>query len=166
MKRQRAMLTIGALLVCSGCGLLNKVETQCHDGKLCPLGQACDVEAATCMSQDLAFAVPEGMAWIEGGTFLMGNESADDPDARGDEAPKHRETLTSFFLDQTEVTVGAYALFMASCGAACMGDMGSGLQADTGGACNWNVAGRDRHPINCIPQPAAKAYCRSRPRLD
>lgn len=173
------------VVVWSGCSLLNKAETQCHEGKPCPGGQICDVGTATCVAlgadlvvpvfdlanrdlggsvfdlanRDLAFAVPSGMAWIEGGTFLMGNDAEDDPDANSNEAPKHMETVKSFFLDQTEVTVKAYAEFLQRCGAACLGDMGSDLLPGTGGTCNWTEAGRDNHPINCVTQTAASAYC-------
>jgi len=55
-----------------------------------------------------------------------------------------------FCLDRTEVTVAAYG----TC---------SGCTApNTGGACNWGVAGRGDHPINCVGWNQAVAFCASR----
>jgi formylglycine-generating enzyme required for sulfatase activity len=55
-----------------------------------------------------------------------------------------------FCLDRTEVTVAAYG----TC---------SGCTApNTGGACNWGVAGRGDHPINCVDWNQAVAFCASR----
>ncbi len=42
---------------------------------------------------------PEGMTYVPGGEFLMGNEKADD-----DESPAHRVYVKPFFIDVTEVT--------------------------------------------------------------
>lgn len=151
MKRGIALL-LGWLMTGSGCGLLNKEETQCHEGKWCPRGLACDAETATCVS------VPAGMVWVEGGAFLMGNDAADDLDANPDEAPKHMETLRPFIIDQTEVTVKAYAAFLQDCPAECQRELALDLQPGTELGCNWNT-GRDNHPINCVTQTGAAAYC-------
>jgi formylglycine-generating enzyme required for sulfatase activity len=37
---------------------------------------------------------------------------------------------------------------------------GACVEPDRGGACNWGVSARRRHPINCVSQPEASAYCR------
>ncbi len=53
-------------------------------------------------------AAPEGMAWIPGGTFRMGN-------AKGpmeDERPEHNVTLDGFWMDETEVTNGQFQKFV------------------------------------------------------
>lgn len=42
---------------------------------------------------------PEGMVWIPGGTFRMGNDKG-----QPDEAPEHEVTLDGFWIDRTEVT--------------------------------------------------------------
>ena len=66
--------------------------------------------------------------------------------------------LRAFCLDRTEVTVAAYR--------ACV-DAGKCTEPDTeaGEACNWDSSGdpatvvRGKHPINCVDQAQAKAYC-------
>ena len=75
---------------------------------------------------------PEDMAYLEGGTFKMGE--------RGDVV-----TVQPFCLDKTEVTVAAYGKCSA-CGAA--------------GNCNQGKADRQNHPINCVDWMQAVAYCK------
>lgn len=50
---------------------------------------------------------PEGMVWIPGGTFLMGNVSGPP-----DEAPRHEVTLDGFWMDATEVTNAQFSKFV------------------------------------------------------
>ena len=58
--------------------------------------------------------------------------------------------IDAFCLDRTEVTTEAYG-GCSSCSA-----------PGTGDACNWGVAGRNRHPINCVDWNQAVAFCESR----
>ncbi|MFH1009520.1 MAG: caspase family protein [Candidatus Latescibacterota bacterium] len=46
--------------------------------------------------------VSEDMVWIPGGAFQMGSNDGD-----GDEKPVHRVRVDGFYMDKTEVTVGA-----------------------------------------------------------
>jgi formylglycine-generating enzyme required for sulfatase activity/tRNA A-37 threonylcarbamoyl transferase component Bud32 len=92
---------------------------------------------------------PAGMVRIAGGTFQMGSPAGEGYD---DERPRHPETVASFCLDRTEVTVAAYR--------ACV-ESGACTEADREARCNWGVAGRDDHPINCIDWAQARAYCAS-----
>jgi len=46
---------------------------------------------------------PPGMVYVEGGTFQMGSEKGD-----SDERPVHTVTVSSFFMDITEVTQAQY----------------------------------------------------------
>ncbi len=70
-------------------------------------------------------------------------------------------TLASFCLDRSEVTVAAYQ--------ACV-DAGKCTEPDTeaGESCNWKASGdpasvkRNVHPINCVDQAQAAAYCAAR----
>ena len=53
---------------------------------------------------------PEGMAWVPGGTFWMGDN--DFPDAR----PVHQVTVDGFWMDRTEVTSEQFAKFVKATG--------------------------------------------------
>jgi formylglycine-generating enzyme required for sulfatase activity len=55
-----------------------------------------------------------------------------------------------FTLDATEVTVSQYRVCVAANGC---------TPPATGEYCNWQVNGRDSHPINCVDQRQAAAYC-------
>ncbi|MBK8696839.1 MAG: SUMF1/EgtB/PvdO family nonheme iron enzyme [Deltaproteobacteria bacterium] len=81
------------------------------------------------------------MRLIPAGMFLMGDAVY---------APIHGVQLTAFCMDEAEVTVSAYAT-CATCSA-----------PDTTTNCNWGVAGRESHPVNCVDWAQARAYCQSR----
>ena len=55
-----------------------------------------------------ASAVPEGMVWVPGGTFWMGDN--DFPDAR----PVRQVEVDGFWMDKTEVTNAQFARFVAA----------------------------------------------------
>ena len=94
---------------------------------------------------------PPGMVQVTGGTFTMGSTPATDPAARSDEAPLRRVAVGSFFLDRTEVTVGAYRQCKA-CSAPAVGPN-----------CTFTVQGGDREslPVNCVDAAQAAAYCQA-----
>ena len=52
-----------------------------------------------------------GMAWIAGGSFLMGED-----DERPEEQPAHRVTVKGFWIDRHEVTNAEFAAFVAATG--------------------------------------------------
>jgi formylglycine-generating enzyme len=52
---------------------------------------------------------PEGMVWIPGGTYWMGCETCEMPDA----LPSHLVTVKGFWMDRTPVTNAAFAKFVA-----------------------------------------------------
>ena len=90
---------------------------------------------------------PGGKAEIEwvsipGGSFLMGS-GADD------EAPVHDVAIKPFQMAKTLATVEQYK--------ACV-DAGACTPPVTGGYCNWGVAGRENHPINCVDWGQAQAF--------
>ena len=88
-----------------------------------------------------------GIEWVRipGGRFDMGSENGDD-----DERPVHAVDVSTFELARTEVTVAQYR--------ACV-DAGRCEAPDTGhDYCNWGVAGRDDHPVNCVDWNQARAF--------
>ena len=50
-----------------------------------------------------------GMVWIKGGTFMMGG---DNKQAAPDEYPKHKVTVSGFWMDATEVTNEQFTAFV------------------------------------------------------
>ena len=50
------------------------------------------------------------MAYVPGGSFMMGSDPSVDPDALDKEQPQHKVTLDRFWIDKTEVTNAQYNL--------------------------------------------------------
>ena len=82
------------------------------------------------------------MIFVPGGTFQMGE--------RGDIV-----TVADFWMDETPVTVVQY-LEAVKAGACTPPD---GIDKDK--YSNWDVEGRENHPVNCIDWFQAKGYCES-----
>ncbi len=51
---------------------------------------------------------PAGMVLIPAGTFWMGCNGAKDKDCQPNELPQHKVTLSAYYVDLTETTVGQY----------------------------------------------------------
>ncbi len=95
-----------------------------------------------------AVASPAGMREIPEGLFLMGS-----PRGQGnpEERPMHERIVARFYLDETEVTWGAYR--------ACV-DAGVCRQPRADDQfCNHEHQQRDDHPVNCVDWNDAVAYC-------
>jgi formylglycine-generating enzyme required for sulfatase activity/tRNA A-37 threonylcarbamoyl transferase component Bud32 len=106
---------------------------------------------------------PEGMKLITAGRMFMGSSDAD---LEADVRPPHRVTVSSFCLDEREVTAGAYQ--------ACI-DSGNCLRTQTtiefagmspeeltayGELCNAGKPDRANHPANCVDWTMADTYCK------
>jgi formylglycine-generating enzyme required for sulfatase activity len=89
------------------------------------------------------------MASVTGGTFTMGQR-------------KDTVTVQPFLTDVTEVTVDAYAACVGAGG--CTADHPGQWTTDNmtflaDDKCNYGVAGRGSHPMNCVDWNQAVAYC-------
>lgn len=61
--------------------------------------------------RDQPGTAPDGMAWIPGGAFWMGDDNAPDRDA-----PPHKVGVTGFWMDKYEVTNAQFADFVKATG--------------------------------------------------
>lgn len=123
-------------------------------GRECGVDPVCGESCGTCGEGSACgiagICVPDGMKLIPGGAFAMGCNVAVDSECGFEESPYHQVTLSSYFMDRTEVTVAAYQQCVTA---------GSCTVAIAGGTCNWGVVGRDQHPVNCLSWTQADAYC-------
>jgi formylglycine-generating enzyme required for sulfatase activity len=94
-----------------------------------------------------------GTTWVTicGGAFEMGSD-----DGAGDEQPVHTVTVPTFELLETEVTVTEYRACVDA--TECVEPITSGLCA-AGSLGNWNAAGREDHPVNCVTWSKAVSFC-------
>jgi sulfatase modifying factor 1 len=84
---------------------------------------------------------PLGMVLIPASEFEMGSND------ELNEQPIRQVLVDAFWIDSWEVTVADYAM----CPTCSTPDIGPG--------CNWNVAGMDNHPVNCVAWDEATTYC-------
>ncbi len=90
----------------------------------------------------------DGMMSIAGGRFTMGSSAEG---SAPNEKPAHVETVAAFWLDKTEVTVGAYR--------ACVDAKKCAPPQRSSPLCTW-TAGDDALPISCVRFADADGYCR------
>jgi formylglycine-generating enzyme len=133
---------------CQGC------EPDCS-GRACGPDPVCGTSCGGCTGTDKCNAAgqcesDDGMVLVPSGAFQRGCNTAVDSECASDESPYKTITLSAFKIDKTEVTVSAYK--------ACV-NAGECSAPNTGNSCNWNVSGREDHPINCVDWAQANAYC-------
>jgi formylglycine-generating enzyme required for sulfatase activity len=106
---------------------------------------------------------PEGMVFVKGGCFKMGDTFGD---GEADEKPVHEVCVNDFYMDKYEVTVGEFREFVSN----------SGYKADaetTGGCYKWiekweidkntywdspGYAQTDSNPVSCVSWNDAQEY--------
>ena len=114
-------------------------------GSLCADDSQCNA-AGKC-------SVPIGMVEIAAGKFWMGC-AAVDVTCLDQEKPLHEVILSAYAIDKNEVTVDQFAQCVASNGC-----LVPALWSQTAPAYNYGAPDRGLHPVNCILQSQAKAYC-------
>jgi hypothetical protein len=92
------------------------------------------------------------MRRLPGGRFWVGSDPKEG--FSDDESPRYLTELAPFCLDETEVTIDAYATCVAS--GTCSAPENKRI------LCNFGRQGRAGHPMNCIAFPLAETYCKSR----
>jgi formylglycine-generating enzyme required for sulfatase activity len=110
-----------------------------------------------------AVPIPGAMILIPGGTYQMGSTDG----FFKQEEPVHEVRVKSFYLDETEVTVAAYAACARS--GACVPapttvdwvDMIEPHRQMWAMFCNGDRPDRQDHPVNCVDYNQAEIYCKS-----
>jgi serine/threonine-protein kinase len=95
-----------------------------------------------------AVIVQDGMLRLPGGRFMMGSAS---PRAPANERPARPATVAPFWIDRTEVAVGAYRK--------CVDDGACAAPARSSHLCTYG-AGDPELPVSCVRWRDADAYCR------
>ncbi len=88
-------------------------------------------------------------SYVPGGRFHLGCEPQD-TQCFADERPGRTATLRGFWMSQSVITVAAWK--------ACVDAKACAAPKPADG-CNWGTARLD-HPINCVSQPEAAAFCK------
>lgn len=100
---------------------------------------------------DRVIWVPPETVWM--GANRDGSQcpsNAPDATAEADEVPCHEVHVPGFWIGRHEVTTADFT--------ECVNARVCTAPA-TGGQCNYGVAGRERHPINCVGFQRARDYC-------
>ena len=114
-----------------------------------PDGAGADV-AQICVAGNVV-SVPKDMAFAPGGDFYMGcNPKLENCTAVPKEV-QHKVKVSAVWVDRYEVTVARYQ--------ACIDGKGCAKPAMVDPDCNLGQAGRANHPMNCLSQTEAKAFC-------
>jgi len=87
----------------------------------------------------------DGMIFIPGGTFTMGDNKGNP-----DESPAHEVTLSPFFIGVYEVTAGEYK--------ACVNSGDCEYRGSTWSEATYNTDGKENHPINYVSWHDAQDY--------
>ncbi len=144
----------------SGSGAASAAGTGTGTGAA-PAGSASGSAAAS--AAPAPGACPAGMVAIPGGGMFMG---ARDLVAFADAKPPHRVQISTFCLDKTEVTTGAYQACVDKgvCERALdhvsWPSVTDAQKKKYSGFCNAGKGDKGTHPINCVAWAMADNYCR------
>ena len=82
---------------------------------------------------------------IPRGRFMMGSTESTE-----DELPVHQVNMPAFQMSKSEVTVAQYRKCV---------ERGRCRKPRQGPICNYDVPGRDNHPVNCVSWKHSKKFC-------
>lgn len=160
----RAGIAAGGLVLVAAAGVGIYFATRgSSETSAAPAASTSAAPSASLAAPDPAPATcPEGMIEIAAGAMFMGST---DEDLGEDVRPPHKVKVSTFCLDKTEVTVGAYT--------ACA-DKGNCLRPKPkvsfpgvseaeveafSTLCNYGQADKSEHPMNCVDWDMAKQFC-------
>lgn len=98
------------------------------------------------------------MVDVPAGKFLMGCNEEVDTACYLNENPHHELTLSTYRIGKYEVSVGEYQKCITNGACNNTGDIHYRTNTDDP-ECNLGVAGKEKHPMQCVTWYGAKAYC-------
>jgi formylglycine-generating enzyme required for sulfatase activity len=113
-----------------------------------------DASADAADVADAAPSTPAGMILIPSGTFWMGCNAAIDTECTWDDSPQHKVTLSSYYMDLTETTVGQYK--------ACVDAGVCAVPKFVQPATYATYPGLTDNPVNRVTWTQAQQYCKWR----
>lgn len=155
-------------LVCGDDPICGKSCGTCETGWWCDTGVCKDgcagMECGESFSGEICGTCEGGLCQFNGkcqevetvlipaGSFWMGCNTAVDSECEVDESPYHEVTLSAYYMDRTEVTVGAYR--------ECVRDGSCMIPSSESYYCNSiNDSFKQEHPMNCVDWFQSKTYC-------
>jgi iron(II)-dependent oxidoreductase len=143
-------------------------DAECDDGNACtvdackdgacthtpagdglPCGDAMECGAGVCYPKP-----PQGMALIPAATFWMGCNAVKDKNCADNEKPQHKVTLSAYFMDETETTVGQYK--------ACVDAKVCTAPSYVQPAQYATYPGLTNNPVTMVTWTQSRAYCKWR----
>jgi formylglycine-generating enzyme required for sulfatase activity len=127
---------------------------------------AAAVESAPSSPSSIQSKATTPMVLVPAGPFLRG--AKEDTSGRRNDSRKPQRSiyLDAFYIDRHEVTVAQYRRCVGRkrCSYTVRPPVNntaprSHVIHPSHGACNWGLAGREKHPINCVDWFQAQAYC-------
>jgi formylglycine-generating enzyme required for sulfatase activity len=97
---------------------------------------------------------PSGMVLIPAGTFWMGCNAAKDGGCNADEKPQHKVTLSAYYIDLNETTVGEYK--------ACVDAKACSAPSVVQPAQHATYPGLTNNPVNFVNWAQSQAFCKWR----
>jgi len=131
----------------------------CGNGKL-EGGEQCDdggTKDGDGCSAKCALEAPAGMVLVPAGPFWMGCKDGATT-CHAAELPQHKVNLSAFWIDRDEVAVQRYLACIKS--GACSAPNKFNVAFATLAKCNYERPGAGQHPINCLSQQQAAAFCK------
>ena len=113
---------------------------ECLPGNSCKNGLCCKDERCT----SPVVTIPEG-------DFNMGCDESTGVRCSPNAKPGHKVSVSEFKIDITEITVSQYRT--------CYESEHCPKPGQYSEFCNWDISGRENHPVNCIDWFNAKSYC-------
>jgi len=136
-----------------------KESEGCKSDNSCDKNLYCNLKTKSCevcsVDTGIISFCEDGLCTVSEGDFCMGCQELEGVYCNEDELPYHKIYLKTYKIDQYEVTAASFK--------ECVKDGGckkKHIYLDESVNCNYNVAGKENYPMNCINWLGAEEYCK------